>query len=68
MPTSAERRHELVEEQVLLLADQLARPGRAISSSCCAGRAPVGRGCVEPGGHLVLQPATRTWKNSSRFC
>ena len=35
--------------------DELARPGRGSSRSCSAGRAAVGRGGAEPGGHLVLQ-------------
>src|SRR4051812_48982353 len=38
-----------------------------ISSNCCAGVRPSGVGTVMPAAAWSLRPATRTWKNSSRF-
>ena len=61
-----QRRDDLVEEQLLQPVDQLADPvGDGLE--LLAGRPAVGRGAAQPATTWSVRPATRTWKNSSRF-
>ena len=54
MPFGSMAGHELVEVQVLLLADQVLDPVTDLEQ-LLARRRPSGESCVDAGGHLVLQ-------------
>ena len=56
------------EEDVVGRADELAGPAPPTALELLGGGQTVGARAPDPGGDLVLaDPATRTWKNSSRF-
>ena len=66
-PDRAQRRHDLVDEDAQGPLVERVDPSR-MSSSCSGGGAPVGGVvAVTPAATWSFRPATRTWKNSSRF-
>ena len=62
-----QRRDDLVEEQRAAAARRAPRPARAPRGAAGAGVRPSGEATPSPAATCSLRPATRTWKNSSRF-
>ena len=68
MPTVGQRRHDLVEEDLLGVGRRARATRSRISIELLARGPAVGRRCAPtPATTWSFRPATRTWKNSSRF-